>query len=438
MPASLTNLQDLRTALGRLNAERPASLHPKPGETQYEQRGGSFLRRLTIETTSRQRNARILITGQIGVGKSSELLQFYYKRKVNRGRGFVVYCDLEKEEAPEKCGATGVFLTVFRDCWSSTRNFQYGGLDELSRVRTKTIEQLVDWLKGEYTQDRNSIVFKFGGMNFNVSLYKPDGALALILGKSAQHEAVSEPTDRFGLVPDSLINLLNELLRWFTHQCRGQAPLLIVDHVDKIRNEIAAEDVLVKAMPQWNRIEASIIMTAPYEHTLGILRNSIESRWGPPLHLHPLEFPEIGKSIPSIYLSIIKSARLERLIRPESLNILAHYSGGILRTFVLFLINACKEAHFANHDNIELSDAESVVHAAERAYQDYGTQELDLLDQISQSGTGLGQAATLLRSPIGLLVAEPSGREQRLLVHPLAENALNNYRLRKGKVSSRT
>ena len=437
MPASLTNLQDLRTALGRLNAERPASLSARPGETQYEQRGGSFIRRLTIETTSRQRNARILITGQIGVGKSSELLHFYHKRKNDHGPGFVVYCDLEKEEAPERCGATGVFLTVFRDCWSGTRLFR-SGKDDLSRVRNKIIEQLVDWLKGEYTQDRNGIVFQFGGMNFNVSTFNPDSALALILGKSAQHEAVSEPTDRFGLVPDSLISLLNDLLRWLTDQCRGQAPLLIIDHVDKIRDEIAAEDVLVKAMPQWSRIEASIIMTAPYEHTLGKLRNSIESRWGPPLHLHPIDFPAIGKNTPPIYLSIVKSAGLDRLIRPESLNLLAHNSGGILRLFVQFLINACKEAHFANHNNIELADAESVVHAAERAYQDYGTEELDLLDHISQSGTGLGQAATLLRSPIGLLVAEPKGREQNLLVHPLAENALKNYRLRKGKVSSRT
>ncbi len=433
MPPSLTNLQDLRTALGRLNAERPAKSRAKPGETAYEERGGGFRRRLHLETESRRGKARILVTGQIGVGKSSELLQFLSEVRGEEQKPFVVYCDLEREEHPERCGATGVFLTVFRDCWSATQWFRRPSR-ELLRVRDETTERLIDWLKGEYTGDRRYVAFRIGGMEFKVSLNEPDRALAIILGKAAQHEAVSEPTERFGLVPDSLIILLNKLLR---RLASGQQPLLIVDHVDKIRNDAAAEEVLVKAVPHWGRIEASIIMTAPFEHTLGALRNSVESRWGRPLHLHPLPFPALDSpSIPPIYLQIVRSAGLERLIRPESLKVLAHYSGGVLRGFVQFLINACMEASLAGHDTIEIGDAEAVVYAAERAYQDYSVEDFVLLDQIDRTGTGLGQAATLLRSPIGLLVAEPSGREQRLTVHPLAQSALERYRMRRTRTGT--
>ena len=429
MPPSLHDLQCLRTVLGRLNAERPASAGPKEGYTQYESHGGDFLRRLDLEVSARQKEARILVTGQIGVGKSSELLHFpHYRKRVE-----IVLCDLEKEEHPERCGATGVFLTVFRDCWAKTRQFVLRDRTALA-LRDEILQRLIDWLKGQYADEKRKVVFRFGGMDFVVGLDQPNRAVAIILGKAAQHEAVSQPTDKFGLVPDSLIILLNRLLGSIRSHCGNRMPVLIVDHVDKIRDVGAAEDVLVKAAPQWGRIEASIIMTAPYEHTVGELRNSVESHWGRPLMLYPLDTPDLaGGSIPPIYLNLVKNAGLERLIRPESLRILAHYSGGILRTFVQFLVQACKEAHLARHDQIEPSDAERVIHEAERAYQDYGTTELDLLDRIADTGTGLREAATLLRSPIGILVAEPERGEQRLRVHPLATAALDRYRLKKSK-----
>jgi len=435
MPASLSNLQDLRTALGQLNAERPASAGPREGYTQYEPRGGDFLRRLDLEVSARQKDARVLVTGQIGVGKSSELLRFSQNQSRRRE---TIFCDLEKEEHPDRCGATGVFLTVLRDCWSKTLHYQSrvqrSGDRGLSELCHEILIPLIDSLKGQYTQDKRKVVFRFGGMDYPLLLEDRHRALAIILGKAAQHEAVSQPSDRFGLVPDTLVHLVNRVLRWIGGHGAGRVPLLIVDHVDKIRDVGAAEDVLVKAAPHWNRIEASIIMTAPYEHTLGDLRNSVESRWGRPLMLYPLVTPDLaGVSIPPIYLNLGKNAGLERLIRPESLRILAHYSGGILRTFVQFLVQACKEAHLAGHDQIEPSDAKDVVHVHETAYQDYGAANLELLDRIADTGAGLGEAATLLRSPIGILVGEPDRGEQRLRVHPLAQAAVERYRLKKSK-----
>lgn len=432
MPRSLRDLQQLRTTLGQLNAERRAGLGKHEGETRYEPRAAEFHKRLALEVTSRRGKARTLATGQIGVGKSSELWQFFQDQK-HAPKEFVVFCDLEQEEHPERCGATGVFLTIFRDCWRETQRFR-GGQRELAELREEILIRLIDWLGGERVEKDNKVLFQFGGMDFAVFLKEPSRALAIVLGKAAQHEAVSTPSDRFGLVPDSLINLLNRLLDWFTSQIRGSAPVLIIDHVDKIRDAAAAEDVLVKAVPQWNRIRASIVMTAPYEHTLGGLRHSVESKWGRPIMLYPVPIPELScGSIPSIYLKIVKNAGLDALMHEESLRVLAHYSGGILRSYVQFLIDACKEARLAEHDRIELSDARKVIQNAQIAYQDYTTKELSLLDEISHKGTGLGQAATLLRSPIGLVVAEPKDGDPELLVHPLARSALAKHQLKKPK-----
>jgi hypothetical protein len=373
-----------------------------------------------------------LVTGQIGVGKSSELWQFFQDQK-HAPKEFVIFCDLEQEEHPERCRATGVFLAIFRDCWKETQRFK-GGQDELGELREEILTRLIDWLRGKRVEEDNKVLFQFGGMVFPVFLSEPARALAIVLGKAAQHEAVSEPSDRFGLVPDSLINLLNRLLDWFTSQIRGNAPLLIIDHVDKIRDAAAAEDVLVKAVPQWNRIRASIVMTAPYEHTLGALRHSVESKWGRPIMLYPVPIADVSSgSISPIYLNILKNAGLDALVDQESLRLLAHYSGGILRSYVQFLIDACKEAHLARHDRIEPSDARKVIQDAQIAYQDYTTKELGLLDEISDKETGLGEAATLLRSPIGLIVAEPKKGEPELLVHPLARSALAKYQLKKSK-----
>ena len=432
MASSLADLNVLRTAIGQLNAERRAGLGKHEGETRYQPRAEEFHKRLSLEVASRRGKARTLVTGQIGVGKSSELWQFFHDQ-TRECDEFVVFCDLEQEEHPERCGATGVFLTIFRDCWSETKRFQ-GKQHELAQLRGEILTRLIDWLGGHRVENEQKVLLKFGGMDFPVFLNKPDTALSLILGKAAQHEAVSEASDRFGIVPDSLINLLNKLLDWFTSQIRGKAPLLIIDHVDKIRDAAAAEDVLVKAVPHWNRIRASIIMTAPFEHTLGELRGSVESKWGRPIMLYPVPIPDLKSgSIPTIYLEIIKHAGLDALIREESLRMIAHYSGGILRSYVQFLIESCKQSHLAGHDRIELPDVRNVIQDAEIAYRDYATKELALLEEISSTGTGLGEAATLLRSPIGLIVAEPRDSDSGLLVHPLAQAALAKYQLKKQK-----
>src|SRR5262245_30713312 len=310
MPPSLKNIQALRTVLGRLNAERPAALHNRPGQTHYEDRGGDFLDRLDLELTSRRGKARVLITGQIGVGKSSELWHYLADRRTGQA-GYWIFCDLEKQSHPDECGATGVLLTILRDCWGATKSLRTNR--DLCRIRDEIFSRLIDWLKGEYSESRDAVSFSFHGMDFFVSLRdeRKDEALAVILGKAAQHEAVSKPTERFGVAPDSLVILLNQLLDWIAGNRRGEPPILIVDHVDKIRDPEAAEDVLLRAVPHWSRIHASLVMTAPYEYTLGELRHSVESRWVL-LTLYPLEFAEArtGKISP-IYKKVARSAGLE-------------------------------------------------------------------------------------------------------------------------------
>jgi len=442
--ATLTDMEHLRRVLARLSAERPAGLGEHDGETKHQEREGDLLRRLGLEIQSREGKARVLVTGQIGVGKSSELRHFFRQRVTEkRAAGFWVYCDLEKEEHPERCGATGVFLTVFRDCWAATRFLRENLAKQPETIRNKflrledeILERLIDWLKGERSADGEAVTFRFGGMDFPVFLRDKGSALYLILGKASQHEAVSERSERFGLVPDSLVNLLNKLLRWVTEVHRGRPPVLIVDHVDKIRDPSSAREVLVEVVPQWQRIEASIIMTAPYEYTLGEMRHSVESSWGKPLMVYPLEIPQLdSRTLPPIYMMIVESCGLVTLISVEGLQHLAYYSGGIPRSFVQFLIQACKEAHLAGHKRIEPADAEAVIHNAEKAYQDYGMKEMEILDQIDEKKMGLAHAVTLLRSPIGLLVMPAEAGEQPLRVHPLVERLLDRYRIQKERAA---
>ena len=92
---------------------------------------------------------------------------------------------------------------------------------------------------------------------------------------------------------------------------------------------------------------------------------------------------------------------------------------------------ACKKAHLLEHTQIDRGDARSVVLELQRAYLDYGTKALELLDQVESYETGLGEAATLLRTPIGVLVMEDPSGEQKLRIHPLALSSLERYRLRK-------
>jgi hypothetical protein len=135
MPSPLSDLQQLRTVLGKLDAERPASSrlseNPSGGEALGHdgmpcvERDDDFQPRLELELTSRRGKARLLVTGQIGVGKSSEVARYIHIHEEPRADSFQVFCDLEKEMQPEHCGAAAVLLKIFRDCWSDA--LSYGG-----------------------------------------------------------------------------------------------------------------------------------------------------------------------------------------------------------------------------------------------------------------------------------------------------------------------
>jgi hypothetical protein len=441
MAASLRDIQVLRNVLAGLDAERPAerlSLFDDESRTIYQDRGGHFRRRLLLAVESRIGKARVLVTGQIGVGKSSELREFYEERLSRPELGIPIFCDLEKAESPEQCGSAGVFLAAMRSCWAATRALSRleNGQVELDRlrdeIRDEILTRLIDWLHGVYTDDGSQVVFTFGGRDFRISLADRSKALSIVLGKAELHESVAEPSERFTLDLDALIAQLNVLLEWFARHGSGRAPLLIIDHVDKIREREAAEDVLVRAFSQWDRLTASVVMTAPFEYTHGSLRTPIESRWNRPLILYPLDTPDpLEGPIPRIYRAIAVSAGLAELISDEALRLLAHSSGGVPRMFVQFLGEAAQEAHFAGQDRIERGEAQTVIFRARQAYLDYGEKELQLLDKIDRLKAGLGEAAVLLRSPIGLLVTEPRPDEPGLRVHPLARTTLGQYRLQK-------
>ena len=85
----------------------------------------------------------------------------------------------------------------------------------------------------------------------------------------------------------------------------------------------------------------------------------------------------------------------------------------------------------AGNDTINLASCMVVINNALRNYQDYSVQQLRLLDEIDEYGTGLGGAALLLRSPISLLVKTPTSNEQTIAVHPLARPALKRFRRKK-------
>ena len=253
MPGQLTDLQQLRSVLGMLDAERPALSEHSADCMPYVDRDDGFQRRLEVELTSRRGKARLLVTGQIGVGKSSEVRRYVFQH--SRAESFQILCDIEKEMQPEHSGAAAVLLAICRDCWSAALSYYRGVSKARSAIRNSMIEKLVDWLKGEYTEDRRHAVFRFHDMEYAVSLSEDDKdtGLLLILGKAALHLAVSEPRskDRFGLIPDALLNQLNRLLEWVYNNSR-RYPVIFVDHVDKIRDTSAAKEVLLDAYPQWH------------------------------------------------------------------------------------------------------------------------------------------------------------------------------------------
>lgn len=396
-------------------------------------RGSSnVVERLDLELAAGAGRSRVLLTGQIGVGKSTELWAFRQKCRESRSM-LAIVCDLEREMSPERCGAIGVLLAIFRDAWSFHNVFFYGEPPE--DITDRVLSALVDWLKA--TKNDKGYVFRFGGMDFSMDLLQGKSrVVAIILGKAAQHQALREPDPSEGLVPDKLVALCNEYLRYLKNRTKKRV-LLLVDHVDKIRSETAARATLIDAVSHWDRLDASLVMTAPYEFTLGAMRSSVEGFWGRPAVVYPEPIPSLVASngddpVPAFYKAIIGACGLTDLLSDDDLRVLAYYSGGIPRTFVLLLAATLRNAIFAAAERVEATHVRMAVSEAQADYQDYPDADLQRLDEIERTQQGLAGATELLRSPIGLLVQPSPDRGTVFRVHPLAERSLRLYRERGG------
>ena len=152
----------LVAALQRLNAERPAGGRDALERVDRPERDVIRQLRLNLDTASHP--ARLLLTGQIGVGKSSEL--WHLQRLYRESERFLpIHCDLESQMSPERCGAIGVLLAMFRDALSDYPDL-VGQRQPRRELVDRIMNDLVDWLGA--TKTGSAISFPIGGMDFAV------------------------------------------------------------------------------------------------------------------------------------------------------------------------------------------------------------------------------------------------------------------------------
>lgn len=410
----------LRAALVRLRPELPAGAPDALSRVPRSSRAHDELM-LSVETGGDY--PRVLLSGQIGVGKSTELRQFSNSMKAQPSH-LVVHCDLEKEMSPERCGALGVLLAMFRDAWAAYVFFKAEHSHTLAR---RTYDTLIEWLRGQ--RKGRDVVFEFGGMSFPISDETPLGKrVHIVLGKAAQHEALAQRRPDEGL-PDKLVAQFNDYLDHLRKRS-GRTPLLLVDHVDKIRDPAAAEQTFVAARSHWNRLRAGLIFTAPFERMLGPMRGVIEDTWGRPVIVYPEVIPDLGVDapMPDFYKWMRAQLELDDGLGDDELRLLAHYSGGLPRAFVLLLGGAIRAALFADDQRVTRAHVERTVDDAESDYRDFSREQLQKLDELERTQQGLAavDVAPLLRSPIALLVQA----NHELRIHPLALRRVERLRRR--------
>lgn len=420
----------LLAALRKLVAERPAG--EQAALPRVPRQGLRIADGLALGLQVAAERARVLMTGQIGAGKSTELREFEHQAKKSSDF-LVIHCDLEKEMSPERCGALGVMLAVFRDAWNFHQVLQKPQPVGLAQ---KIIEWLVEWLGAHQTD--TDYLFSFGGGSFPISRSNPGNAVSVVLGKAAQHQALLERHPEEGVLPDKLVALCNDYLGYLS-SLKNKPVVLLVDHVDKVRDERAAGQILVDAVSHWRRLRAALIMTAPYEYTLGSTRSSVENFWGRPLIVYPEPIPEASGegAVPEFYRWMRSASGLEGALADGELRTLAYFSGGIPRVFVLLLAAAVRCALFAEHARVEASDVGRAISDAESDYQDYGDDAMAMVDTIVKTQQGLSQARDALRSPIALLVRPKDDGGTSFHVHPLAERSLQAVRLRRRLATAR-
>ncbi|MFI5456070.1 MAG: hypothetical protein ACHRXM_11530 [Isosphaerales bacterium] len=335
----------LAEVIRRLNPNVPAGFGPVG--MPRTPRDSNAMRQVRTHVTA-DPFAKVLLTGHIGVGKSTELLNLSHEMKDDR---FVIWCSIAKTLGAHNADTFSLLVAILE---ASIRAW----IEELGDLPPGLVEELVDHIRDLFPANKRPRKSATAGrLLFEPAMTMSMQRLERILGGSTPKPITGQELsrlysemlqrlalrhvaeDQLAVFDVSSFALSCEVLLKELASSAGKPVLLVIDDLDKIRNTGAQEDVFLDRAMAWMRLPCAVAATLPFEALFSPRGRELDHVWGDVHILDPLPIPELpGRSVDDqelkFYLAVLRSVNAQDVFSGVQCRKLAHLGSGLPRAFV--------------------------------------------------------------------------------------------------------
>jgi hypothetical protein len=431
----------LDAILRRLNPQRPAG-DCRDGMPRVP-RDSAAVRQLRMLVAA-DPMATVLLSGHIGVGKSTELLDLSRRMESER---FVVRIEIAQRLGIQNITTFSLLMLVVE---ALVREWQ-SRLGEIPyRLRDGLVVQLRNLLPEEgrfrvVGPEKPSAAFPAEAAG--PKLFRDTGKdrFRSVCNGTQLLAAYFEAVERLALGSLHAEELREIDLGPMVASCRmtlaelaraaDKPVLLVIDDLDKIRDDRSREDVFLARAMAWRNLPCGIVATLPLDAVFSARGPELDQIWHRPLILDPLPVPE-GDGAESEaalrpYHAMLQAAEADAVISLPQCRCLAEASGGMPRNFVAACAACVSQAIEASCESVQDQHLERVLTDLTDVWRgrlgdaDYHA----LIDVLDSYGSNVPGVLHLLREGVLLRDATaPADRQFHLA--PWAEPLVQAYRVR--------
>jgi hypothetical protein len=284
------------------------------------------------------------------VGKSTELLHFAREMESER---WVIRCSVAQTLGAHSVNAFSLLVVLLE---ASIRSW----VERPEQMPQGLVEGLVEHVRQLLPEEKRPARSRAGGLYETSALVtkllageKPPRAIetaeglldvyAEVLQRLALHSLTVAQTT---ILDPSPLALSCELVVKELENEAGRPVLLVIDDLDKVRDEHARDDVFINRAMAWLRLPCGMVSTLPLDALFSPRGRELDGVWNGVQVLDPLPVPAAKQSLGLTgralqpYLEILHSVGAQNAISELQCRRLANASSGVARTFV----SACATA----------------------------------------------------------------------------------------------
>ncbi|MCY2992410.1 MAG: AAA family ATPase [Planctomycetota bacterium] len=331
---------DLREILRRLNPNVPAGFDASA--LPRTARESTAIRQLRTSLAA-DPYAKALLTGHIGVGKSTELWQLRQDLTPDR---FVVWTSIAQSLGVHNANTFSLLIVILE---ALIREWVL----QLGELPPGLVEELVTHVRDQRPSRparRTAVTAGPVGLPIGPSVWEE--LLERTIGAATGTQLAdlySDILQRLALryiSPGQLVTLdVSRVARScevVIKELEGKAQkpvLLVIDDLDKVRDETTQHELFIDHAMAWMRLPCGVLATLPLDGLFTQQGRELDHVWGEIGVLDPLPVPEPHKSDArdanlQPYLNILRSIGGQQAFSALQCRQLAYLSGGLPRAFV--------------------------------------------------------------------------------------------------------